>query len=189
MKISDFCIRSRAKIDLWMAVFREDSVQSTGTNVFVLLHKNFTKLRRTISGLTLFIVLLFLPTFAALSSLYPTLTVQYAWFVSAAYLKGRTPAMVIAVLGVVFTCVLLYLMPVAPWKNGVETSSDSVERLDSHHAKMNKARRHYLPHDSTEGQSSLLDSQRKREEAADMPFLSSIILFNSILAPCLANAA
>eukprot|EP01034_Spumella_vulgaris_P028020 gene28020-34812_t len=56
------------------------------------LHSDMAVTAKMTTVATCLIVLVFVPLFCVLSALYPTLTVQYAWFVSAAYLKGRTPA-------------------------------------------------------------------------------------------------
>jgi hypothetical protein len=249
VRIADFCIRTRAKMDLWMAIYRTDNIHCTGTNKFVLLDQNIGKLRCTMLGLTTLILVLFLPTFAALSSLYPAISQQYAWYVSAAYLRGTTPGIVVAVLSVAFTSVLLYLMPVAKSGEAEQLAKNESTADDGRSRRrwirlglltlfgavngavmvvvngcyvyitltygtevivvaqvcmalfkllwndvalrwmLRSARRYYLPQDTTGGQNSLINSQRKLEESTDMPFLSSIILFNSILAPCLANAA
>jgi hypothetical protein len=182
--------------------------------------------------------------------MYPTLTEQYAWYVSVAYLKGRTPALVIAILCIVFIVPIIYAHSVtygtikvsdvgvtdhaSQWRlkwlrvallSGVLfvncvgmialnsgyvyitlTYGSDVNIVAQLCVAMIKlfwnevavcrmvliARGYYSPEEETEGSKSLktlIAAQQQRDETADMPFLTFTILFNSILAPCLANMA
>eukprot|EP01034_Spumella_vulgaris_P031485 gene31485-38886_t len=99
-QITAWLVTAHEHVVLWMSVYqvRRDGEKKTDSDWLFALGISLDKLRNSVIRATLLLLLVFLPTFCVLSSLYPTLTVQYAWYVSAAYLKGRAPAVVIAVI-------------------------------------------------------------------------------------------
>lgn len=76
----------------FLSVFDSDASQSMSLIEFDALMK---RVRTVCLSLTAFIVLVCLPTFSVLSSYYGTYDHEYAWFFSAAFLSGKTAAIVV----------------------------------------------------------------------------------------------
>eukprot|EP01034_Spumella_vulgaris_P024925 gene24925-31321_t len=80
-------------LESWMAVFADS--RGVASNLHQL-GVSLNRVRFSLCRLTALILIVFMPTFIGLSFHYSTLFDQYAWFLSAAYLKGQTPAIIIA---------------------------------------------------------------------------------------------
>lgn len=94
-------VEAQVKVSSYLRAFDDDPTDSIASFKKVLLHMNKCNLLLT-GG----ILLVFLPVYGVLTDLYKTAEYQYAWTVSAAYLSGAIPAVI---LWLFYTAVLILL--------------------------------------------------------------------------------
>lgn len=99
----------------------DDDENSSLDNV-VKFGRFMRAMRMSCAVISLFIIIVLMPTFATLSSLYDTYDHEYAWAVTANYLSGLTPTIVLLVFFVLFGVVFIAAIRIRCYPLRVENS-------------------------------------------------------------------